>query len=79
MEQPLHFPQIPLRSSPYRSRPPRDLEAPFPISIQVRSNTERRFRRYWIKGLTLGCTRNYKVVRTPLKVDSSGVFLRRGG
>lgn len=27
----------------------------------MRSNTEPRFHRYWIKGLTLGCTRNYKV------------------
>ena len=41
----------------------KDLETPFPISIQVRSNTEPRFHRYWIKGLTLGCTRNYKVGR----------------
>lgn len=34
----------------------RDLEPPFLILIQVRSNIERRFHRYWIKGLTPGCT-----------------------
>lgn len=72
MEQPLYFP-LPLFSLSL-SPPPhsfeklslshsarKDLETPFPISIQVRSNTEPRFHRYWIKGLTLGCTRNYKV------------------
>lgn len=72
MEQPLYFP-FPLFS--FSLSPPsrsfeklslshsarKDLETPFPISIQVRSNTEPRFHRYWIKGLTLGCTRNYKV------------------
>lgn len=54
-------PPFPLRSLSLSHSARKDLETPFPISIQVRSNTEPRFHRYWIKGLTVGCTRNYKV------------------
>lgn len=64
MEQPLYFSPLPHDSFEKLSlshSARKDLETPFPISIQVRSNTEPRFHRYWIKGLTLGCTRNYKV------------------